>query len=211
MKSKHRSAWHYVAELSRETVTKYIIILGLGSTAATYLPILQQQPGAKLLRGLAALSVAGALLWATFSVYRKKCEALDGAERDLKASEAAREKMQGDLDTRRQDLQGSLRDLLDELNHNQQILNNAPMNASRQLFDDAWQRTAGLDMGISPDLKARIAEFYRCVSVVKQAPRQVTREQILFGDPDLTVRSSQQLRASELLPQVLAELRLLLG
>jgi hypothetical protein len=66
-------------------------------------------------------------------------------------------------------------------------------------------------MGISPDLKARIAEFYPCVSVVKQAPRQVTREQILLGDPELMVRSSQQLRASELLPQILAALRLVAG
>jgi hypothetical protein len=133
------------------------------------------------------------------------------ADDEATALKAAREKMQADLDRRCQQLQGSLRDLLDELNHNQQILNNAPMNASTQLCDNVWQRTTGLDMGISPDLKARIAEFYRCVSVVKQAPRQVTREQILFGDPELTVRSSQQLRASELFPQVLAELHLLVG
>jgi hypothetical protein len=79
------------------------------------------------------------------------------------------------------------------------------------LCDIVWQRTAGLDRGIPPGLEARIAEFYRCISVVKQAPREITRQQILFGDPQVMVRSSQQLRAAELLPQILIELRNITG
>jgi hypothetical protein len=108
-------------------------------------------------------------------------------------------------------MQVAQRDLVDELEHNQYVLNNVPMNVGMQLCDTVWERTAGLETGIPPELKARIAEFYRCVSVVKQAPRQVTRQQILFGDPQALVRSSQQLRASELLPQILVELRTITG